>query len=404
MSHDDLFPDFSVRPYANYCGNAFDVCQRLQTPVDCVVTSPPYFNQREYGDDQLELGREKKVEEFIATLVNIFKAIKMNPWGNLWINIGNKRGKHGELLGVPSRFVIAMMDAGFFLIDDVVWAKEVVKVDGSHDGHCMVEPAQGRLNGNGWEPLYRFVLDPSKAWSDTCAVRIPRDAKHFFQKGTIIPVDQPPYKELLECTTSIVGRNITNVWSVGTSRKGKNHFAVYPEALVERPIAMTCPDSVTAEGPRIRITNDVVYSEGQQQGKRIFGQSSLAESKADKNQMSHETREKLESLRNKSGRMDTARHYIPKYPQTTGWTLADLDASPGIVLDPFGGTGTTGAAALKLGRRFIGIDLYQECVDRMNKRCQDTFEKGGHKAVTDAYAVKLAPTGPPKQFGFGDYQ
>jgi len=398
---DLLIPDFSVKPYANYCGDALSVVTRLQTPVDCVVTSPPYFNQRKYGEDNKELGQEKLVQEFIVALVHVLKSINMNPWGNLWINIGNKRGKDGALMGVPSRFVVAMQDAGFFLMDDVIWAKEVVRVDGTFEGHCMIEPAKGRLNGNGWEPFYRFVLDPNKAWSDTCAVRIPRDTKHFFQKDTDVPVDQPPYrvKELLECTTSIVGRNTTNVWYVGTSRKGKNHFAAYPEELVERPIAMTCPDSVTAEGPRRRITEDMVYSEGPGKSKRIFGQYSLAESKADETQMSPEEREKLESLRKKSGRMDTARHYIPKYPQTTGWTLADLDASPGIVLDPFGGTGTTGAVALKLGRRFIGIDLYQDCVDRMDKRCQEAFEtylqhtKQDITVTSDGVTTAIIPLG-----------
>lgn len=371
-----LTPNFNTKPFKLYCGDALDVVTRLVTPVDCVVTSPPYFNQRKYGDAGLELGQEKKVEEFIAALVGVFKAIKMNPWGNLWINIGNKRGKHGELLGVPSRFVIAMQDAGFVLMDDVVWAKEVVKVDGSYEGHCMIEPAKGRLNGNGWESFYRFVLDSDKAWSDTCAVRIPRNVKKFFQRGTSLPVEQPPYKpkELLKCVTSIVGRNTTNVWYVGTSRKGKNHFAAYPEELVERPIAMTCPEWVTVKGPRRRITRDTVYSEGRGKSKRIFGQFTLAKSEADETQMGPEDRERLESLRTKSGRDDTARHYIPRYPKTTGWTLAKQPTSPGIVLDPFGGTGTTGAVAIKLGRRFIGIDLYQECVDRMNKRCQDTFE------------------------------
>lgn len=373
---DLLIPDFSVKPYANYCGDASSVIERLATHVDCVVTSPPYFNQRKYGEDNKELGQEKLVEEFIASLVKVFKSIKMNPWGNLWINIGNKRGKGGALMGVPSRFVVAMQDAGFFLMDDVIWAKEVVKVDGTFEGHCMIEPAKGRLNGNGWEPFYRFVLDPNQVWSDTCAVRIPRDVKHFFQTGTSVPIEQPSYrpKELLECATSLVGRNTTNVWYVGTSRKGKNHFAAYPEELVERPIAMTCPERVTEKGPQERITVQTVYSEGPGKSKRIFGQYSLAESKADETLMSPEEREKLESLRKKSGRMDTARHYIPKYPLTTGWTYADLPTHPGIVLDPFGGTGTTGAVAIKLGRRFIGIDLYQDCVDRMDKRCQEAFE------------------------------
>ena len=46
---------------------------------------------------------------------------------------------------------------------------------------------------------------------------------------------------------------------------------------------------------------------------------------------------------------------------TRAWSDCRHNAwTHGIVLDPFGGVGRTGVAALKLGRHFIGIDLYQE--------------------------------------------
>jgi len=366
-----LSPDFSTKPYAVYTGDALETVSDLAAggiKFDCVVTSPPYFHQRKYGEDGKEIGQEKGkngVNLFIETLVTIFKAIPVNPWANLWINIGNKRGPDGTLMGVPSRFVIGMQDAGFYLMDDVVWAKEVVLVDGTTVGHCMIEPANGRLNGNGWEPFYRFVINPKRAWSDTCAVRIPRDAAHFFHEGTINPVEQHPYSDEMGCVTSLEGRNTTNVWHVGTSRKGKNHFAAYSEELVERPIAMTCPQWITENGPRERVLEQVVYSEGARKSKRIFGQYSLVDS----------GQHTEESLQKKSGRMDSARHYISRYPRTKGWTHEDKPATSGIVLDPFGGTGTTGAVAIRLGRRFIGIDLYQDVTERMEKRCQDEWEK-----------------------------
>ena len=44
------------------------------------------------------------------------------------------------------------------------------------------------------------------------------------------------------------------------------------------------------------------------------------------------------------------------------------------MLDPFGGTGSTGCASVLLGRRFVGIDLYQEYADRMAQRCEEAFE------------------------------
>lgn len=57
-----------------------------------------------------------------------------------------------------------------------------------------------------------------------------------------------------------------------------------------------------------------------------------------------------EDCAEKSGRQDTGRTYVPRKPTTRGWSLSGLPGEPGIVLDPFCGTGTTGEAAIKLGR------------------------------------------------------
>jgi site-specific DNA-methyltransferase (adenine-specific) len=165
---------FAEQPFAILCGDALTTINGLQgIKVDTVITSPPYYKQRSYGNNTaLEIGREESVDIYVSSLVTILSAIPLNRWGSIWINIGDKRA-HGELLCVPERFIIAMQDAGFHLIDKVIWAKEAVDLDGNASGHCMIEPANGRLNGNGWEPFYRFVIDPKQAWSDTCAVRIP---------------------------------------------------------------------------------------------------------------------------------------------------------------------------------------------------------------------------------------
>ena len=366
QSKESVMDWFKDKPYEILCGDAKELVSSLPM-VDCVCTSPPYFKQRVYGQDNRELGRNKRVDQFVSSLVNIFNSIPLAPWGSIWVNLGDKRGSDGSLLLIPDRFVVSMADdAGWCVTDEVIWAKEIVKVDGESIGHTMIEPAPGRLNGNGWEPFYRFVRNPDTAWSDTCAVRIPRDhcpENHRYR---------PP--SLMQVETMEEGRNCTNVWSVGNSRKGKTHFAAFPSALVERPIAMTCPEWVTESGPRERITKSTEYDE-KRGSKRVFGQYSIAEKDMaltkDETVLTEEEKLHLETLRKKSGRMDTARVYTPKYPKTVGWTLADLPARPGIVLDPFGGTGTTGEVAIKLGRRFIGIDLYPDVSERMAQRCAD---------------------------------
>jgi hypothetical protein len=94
---------FSCEPYLIIRGDALQALRQLQT-VDCVVTSPPYFNQRSYGESSAELGKEQSVTEYIANLVKVFRTIPLAPWGSVWVNIGDKRGKRGELLNIPERF------------------------------------------------------------------------------------------------------------------------------------------------------------------------------------------------------------------------------------------------------------------------------------------------------------
>jgi DNA modification methylase len=358
---DRLTPDFSAKPFVIYQGDALDIVRRLSSNVDCVITSPPYFKQRTYGDSDKEVGNEPTVDEFLVSLVNIFVSIPIQPWGSIWVNLGDKRGKHGELLAVPERFIMAMKTSGFLLIDKVIWAKEVIHVDGTNTGgHCMIEPAPGRLNGNAWEPFYRFVPNTGSHWTDMCAVNIPREH---------VVGNRYKDKSLMKCETAIEGRRLPNLWSIATSSRGKGHFAPFPEALVERPIAMSCPEYVTAAGPRVRDIKHVEYDEKKSpNAKRVFGQYSLSSEHSETGPMSPD------ELSKKAGRADTGRGYVAKHAKHVGWTHDDIPSTPGIVLDPFCGSGTTGAVAIKLGRRFIGIDLYQEYADQSSSRLTEVFE------------------------------
>jgi DNA modification methylase len=338
---------FSCDPFSIIRGNAIEVLKQLQTKVDCVITSPAYYQQRIYGTSSSELGRESSVAEYISNLVDVFKVIPLNPWGSIWVNIGDKRGKQGELLSILAEFCLAMKKAGFFLIDYVIWAKESVRVDGTSVGQAMIEPAPRRLNGNGHEPFYRFVLNPKQAWSDTSAVRIPRR-----NVGDIRYLPQ----ELMRCHTSMEGRNLTNVWNIPTGQTRKSHYAVFPSALIERPVAMTCPLEVTEQGPKRRIVEMVPYEEARPLSRGI-GKYTKEE----------------EEIRLKSGRQDTGRGYVPRKPLTVGWEPNLPAIRRGIVLDPLCGTGSTGEGAVRLGRNFIGIELYEEYAQIAEERGRQAY-------------------------------
>lgn len=71
--------------------------------IDCVVTSPPYFNLRLYTDSDKEIGREQTPTEYIDNLVEVFAEVYrvLKPTGTVWVNIGdtyngNKTGNTNE--------------------------------------------------------------------------------------------------------------------------------------------------------------------------------------------------------------------------------------------------------------------------------------------------------------------
>jgi hypothetical protein len=72
------------------------------------------------------------------------------------------------------------------------------------------------------------------------------------------------------------------------------------------------------------------------------------------------------------GRQDTGRQYVPRKPVTVGWE-PDLPAiRRGIVLDPFGGTGSTAEGVVRLGRNFIGIEFYENA-KIAEDRCRQAY-------------------------------
>lgn len=125
--------------------------------VHCVVTSPPYWGLRDYGVDG-QIGQEDNFEEWLQIMVDLFDQVKrvLRDDGVAWVNLGDcyandgkwggaTGGKHtkylhgGEtrigrekrrtglkpkdLVGMPWRFAFAARDAGWWLRQDIIWSK-----------------------------------------------------------------------------------------------------------------------------------------------------------------------------------------------------------------------------------------------------------------------------------------
>src|SRR5688572_8778643 len=91
--------------------------------VDTVVTSPPYFRQRDYTAAG-QVGQEESPQEYVRRLVEVFREVRrvLKPTGSLWLVLGDKYDG-GELLGMPWRVALGLQEDGWHLRSDVIWHK-----------------------------------------------------------------------------------------------------------------------------------------------------------------------------------------------------------------------------------------------------------------------------------------
>lgn len=90
--------------------------------VDCCVTSPSYYNLRDYHAGEKEIGHEDTPEEYVLKLRDVFHEVKrvLKPTGTLWLNLGDCY-KDKQLLGMPWRVALALQGDGWVLRSDIVW-------------------------------------------------------------------------------------------------------------------------------------------------------------------------------------------------------------------------------------------------------------------------------------------
>ena len=143
-----------------YCGDALQVLRELpDQSVNCCVTSPPYWGLRDYGVDG-QLGLEETPELYVSKMVEVFREVRrvLRDDGTLWLNLGDSHaagGKGGggsfmeerrdaawksrsstngwrpapdglkpkDLIGIPWRVAFALQADGWYLRQDIIWAK-----------------------------------------------------------------------------------------------------------------------------------------------------------------------------------------------------------------------------------------------------------------------------------------
>lgn len=221
------------------CGDVREKLRHLAASgvkVDCIVTSPPFYGQRDYGIGG-QIGLEEHPREFLSNLVDVFTLCReiLSETGSLWVNLGDTywsgKGAHKsdeskqsarrfglrpqdrpgdghwarpkQLLLIPHRFAIAMQDAGWLVRNDNIWVKPNPVPDQVRD-RCSIS--------------HEYVFHFTKArWY------------YFNHRAVARPVNGGSQLPPLD------------TWVVRPARGNGKHRASFSEDLVRIPILATTP-------------------------------------------------------------------------------------------------------------------------------------------------------------------
>jgi site-specific DNA-methyltransferase (adenine-specific) len=313
-------------------GDAREVLPTLPAnSVDCVITSPPYFRLRNY-QEECQIGLEKHVDDYVHELLVVGRRLArvLKAGGSFWLNLGDtfSRGqpqgvREKSLVLAPERVAMALIEDGWVLRNKVVWAKT----------NPMPTSVRDRLSCT-HEVVYFFVRE-RRYFFDLDAIRVPHRSKpsHPARHASMWSVPESWRGPLTGSNTGLnrlkaqglvghpLGKNPGDVWHLATAGYRGAHHAVFPEKLVERPLLATCPENVCSRCGRPW------------------------------------TRDSVKTL----GHLAVTGCLKPRCSCNTA-------TRPGLVLDPFIGSGTVASVATRLGREWLGIELNPAFAKLTNER------------------------------------
>jgi len=353
--------------------------------VDLIVTSPPYFALRSYTDAGEhyagQIGDEPTPAEFLDSLLAVTRECMrvLKPSGSLWVNLGDKYSDRAgpewagssdrltgrppkprrqsstamaprkSLLGLPWRYALACIDnLGLILREEIIWSKP----------NGLPESVTDRVRRS-HEHWFHLTLNPhyfsavDEIREQHAPVSVKRAASHRSPAGrrdSEVYSAMPGQTLQLDQSLHPLGRLPGSVWTISTeplavpSELGIDHFAAFPTEWPKRIIQGWSPSGVcTACGEGRRPVTSTTHEQY-----RAAGSTG---------------RPKNQAL---VGNHQGGRNGVG-YPQTVSRTSIDSYAcacpeptaptTPAVVLDLFGGTGTTAMVAKALGRHGISVDM-----------------------------------------------
>ncbi len=279
-------------------GNSYNILSNLSNDPDqrgkyrLIVTSPPYYRHRHYGKDPDEIGQEATDEMFIENLTDTFTKCRelLTADGSLWIVLGDTRRRYGKLM-IPHRLAIKLVEKGYTFREDIIWYKKNNVSSSSKDNFAQayeiilflskneksftnmheirVIGNEAREGRNKKPPEYMIQYEASLLQQDKEKINKIKEIIHNARADT--PFEELPttseiaraygYDPEKYCPTcyrkfkrhatrkrigdhkhypifavcNSYGKNPGNVWEISTkAHYGNEHFAIFPEDLVDR--------------------------------------------------------------------------------------------------------------------------------------------------------------------------
>lgn len=324
-----------------------DVRRRLRDlpdgAVDCVVTSPPYWQLRDYGVEG-QLGLERTPALYVRNLVKVFREVRrvLSDEGTLWLNLGDtylggrcgERGQLGvtsgrnheaaravraavggeahkrapglkpkDLVGIPWRVALALQADGWWLRSEVIWHKPSPQPESVRD-----RPTRDHEHLFLLSKSYSYFYD-AEAVKEPCTGNAKPRGHGVNPKASRAGEGVRANPSWSRAVRGVVEmRNKRTVWSVPQEPISEDHTATFPGGLVRPCVLAGCPVG-------------------------------------------------------------------------------------GTVLDPFAGLATTGAVALELERNFIGIELAPNYAAQARTNCLRALERRGELRPEEAVPGKVEQIG-----------
>ena len=310
--------------------------------VDLIVTSPPYWQKRDYGLRK-QIGQESTPDQYVESILECLDewARLLRETGSVFLNIGDSYHRK-SLVGIPWRIEAAASGMGWTIRNRIVWAKR----------RGMPEAVKDRL-----AVRHEYVIHLVRS-----------DGYYYDLFGYAHEIGN--------------GTNPGDVWYFDPERNMGEHLAPFPKAIARRAILLACPQEVcaTCNTPRRRIVERTCALDTSRtqafRAMQLAAEAGLTEEHIRAIQATGVS-DSGKALRTQTGTGRNSRSvqelaleakqvlggYFREFTfakrVSVGWTdcCGEDKYAPGVVLDPFMGTGTTLDVANFASRSGIGVDL-----------------------------------------------